>query len=134
MPFGVDALGRALGAMAGGDLIGLGGIAVVEQLARDQPALRPPAVAVAEERGIARHLRQRLGRLGRLVGAPGLLRLQEGEGDVALQRGRHGLDQLGGDRRPRLGAGEPGPGEDDIVDWKRAPHCAEPRWRSRRRG
>lgn len=85
MPFGVDARDRTLGTMSGCDLVSLRGIAGVEQLARDQAALRPPFVAIAEQIGVARNLSQRLGGLDRLVRSSRLLRLQEGKRDVALQ-------------------------------------------------
>ena len=56
-------------ACAGGDLVGGLGIALVEERARDQPALDPPGVAIDDDLGIARRRQHQRRRVLDLVGA-----------------------------------------------------------------
>ncbi len=92
MPFGVDALGRVLGAMAGGDRIGALGVALVEQLAGEQAPLDPPFIDIDQAPRVAWGIEHQLCRLGVILVAPVLLDPAENEAGIAVQFARHRVE------------------------------------------
>ena len=92
--FGFRAQRRRFGGVAGGELVGGLGIALVEEGARDQPPFDPPGVGIDEDLGIARRGEHQRRRVLVLLGAAELLDARVEVERVLLESRRDGRERL----------------------------------------
>jgi hypothetical protein len=96
MEIGLDLLRVRLGPVAADDLVGGLGVALIQELSRDQAAFGPPLVAVNQDLGVARHVGDQFRGFGGFLRAAQMLGLGEQIRGVAPQGRRNGVERRAG--------------------------------------